>query len=319
MASYTDTIFLFREKTVDFMIPPGKKSKNTGWTNPRTIACSNYYRFTNSQGLDSVSDVCNHHFSWSDWMSVPSAKIPKKLASTPLAYDTINGKYSIAEKWVKNGDMVQIDVNVLADAIGKKWVPNLNVFFRKGFDFEKFKVSYIFDNVLKDTITPLDLSRFSFEIESKGRGHSMFRFTRKDEPFYVGTSADIYILEKELLTRREARKWERYDFSRDGLGIFYSPEASELDPEIIRLMDRVEALNKNDVRLDYVPDENLKSRYVGINRNKFGKELANLLKDAIGIKNYLVKKHNKKEWDNFRHDNLKNNNRSALSKIGEEE
>lgn len=57
LATYTYTIFLFREKMVDYMLPSDNKIKFKGWTYPRVLTCKSYYRFTNNNGLDSVSDV----------------------------------------------------------------------------------------------------------------------------------------------------------------------------------------------------------------------------------------------------------------------
>ncbi len=61
LTTYTDTVFLFREKMVDYMLPvSGAKFK--GWSRPRVLTSRSYYQFKDSRGLDSVSDVSNHHF-----------------------------------------------------------------------------------------------------------------------------------------------------------------------------------------------------------------------------------------------------------------
>ncbi len=56
LTTYTDTVFLFREKMADYMIVPDKGTRFRGWTTPRTLKTKSYYRFTNAQGVDSVSD-----------------------------------------------------------------------------------------------------------------------------------------------------------------------------------------------------------------------------------------------------------------------
>ena len=77
LATYTDTITLFREKMVDFMLPNENNTRYKGWRYPRVINSRSYYQFTNASGLDSVSDRCNQHFTWSDWIAIPPAsKIP---------------------------------------------------------------------------------------------------------------------------------------------------------------------------------------------------------------------------------------------------
>ena len=43
--------------------------------NPRILTCKSYYRFTNRNGLDSVSSASHHHFSWSDWIGLASESV----------------------------------------------------------------------------------------------------------------------------------------------------------------------------------------------------------------------------------------------------
>ena len=54
MTTYSDTVFMFREKIVDYMLPVGRKSKFHGWTKPRMLTSKSYYRFSNHNGLDSI-------------------------------------------------------------------------------------------------------------------------------------------------------------------------------------------------------------------------------------------------------------------------
>ncbi|MEF2644464.1 MAG: hypothetical protein U0M50_10470, partial [Paramuribaculum sp.] len=92
LATYTDTVFLFREKTVDFMLTPDKNVKFKGWVNPRVLKSRSYYRFTDSNGLDSVSDESNYHFSWSDWVGVvTSPRMPQRLRMSDFSADTVMG------------------------------------------------------------------------------------------------------------------------------------------------------------------------------------------------------------------------------------
>ena len=62
LSSYGDTVLLFREKMVDYMFVPDKKMRFKGWTIPRILKTKSYYRFTDGQGLDSVSDYCGRYF-----------------------------------------------------------------------------------------------------------------------------------------------------------------------------------------------------------------------------------------------------------------
>ena len=179
LTTYTDTVFLFREKMVDYMLP-ASGSKFKGWSKPRVITSKSYYQFKDSRGLDSVSDVSNHHFSWSDWIGIVSTvTIPETLRTVENGSDTIKGKYSPTEIWVKKKDSVNVSVNVMADTASRKWVRDLSGFFKKELNFESFSIDFRYENVLGDFVSPLDLTSYSFKIASEGRGHEMYRFNKK--------------------------------------------------------------------------------------------------------------------------------------------
>lgn len=235
LTTYTDTVFLFREKMVDYMFPTDGKTKFKGWSTPRILTCRSYYRFTDENGLDSVSDASHYHFSWSDWMGLePKVSLPTKLRDTKTATDTLYGsKYTPTEIWDKNNDRLMIEIDVLSDTTNRKWVPNLSGFFSKDLDFEKFKAKYNYNNIVGDTVTALDLTGYSFDIESRGRGHEMFRFNKLCEPFFVSTTAKVYVLDQEFISVKEAKKWDKRDFNIDEIGIYEPMGAPELPPKNI--------------------------------------------------------------------------------------
>lgn len=311
LTTYTDTIFLFREKMVDYMLPSDNKIKFKGWSYPRVWTCKSYYRFTNNNGLDSVSDVGQHHFSWSDWIGMPpGVSIPLRIRNSQISADTLCGKYSPTEIWHKSNDQIRVDVDVLADTVSRKWVPSLANFFRRGLDYEKFKVTFNYDNVMGDSISKLDLEGYSFSIESKGRGREMFRFNKIDEPFFVNTNADVYILDKEYITVKEAKAWDKRDFDVDEIGIYEPLEAPPLSLSTLNLIERVNLLDKDKIRLDFLPDH----RLVGINsgrRNfRIGRRALFLLKQVTGITLYKSHKNFNKNWDHFRKDRIRKNKQS---------
>ena len=319
LSSYTDSVFLFREKMVDFILNPDKKSRYKGWANPRTLTSKSYYRFTNAQGLDSVSDECNYHFSWSDWIGIaPTTALPSVLAHEEYGTDTIMGKYPPAEIWTKRKDDVTVAVNVLADQSKREWVPNLTGFFNKGLDFEQFRINYSYDNVLGDSISPLNLSGYSFDIESNGRGHNMFRFNKRNHPFFVNTSAQVYILDKEYITFKEAKKWETRKFDIDEIGILEPMDAPQLDASTLQLIARVNEINKDQVKLDTDPDQRFVSHNIRGRNFKIGRRALLALKGATGI-SYFKSRHNrKKQWSDFRRQQVQRNKQYYLDNPPEE-
>lgn len=311
LTSYTDTVTMFREKMVDFMLPGDEADAKKGWRCPRVLNSKSYYRFTNSLGLDSVSDRCNHHFTWSDWIGLtPPIQIPAGLRNREVGSDTIFGKYSPTEIWVKNGDRFSIDINVLADTTSRKWVPNISSFFRNDdLDFEQFRLRLNYSDVVSDYIAPLDITGFSFNIESRGRGHRMFRFNRHDQPFFVATYTEVYILDKEYITMKEAKKWEKGTFDAEAVEILEPADAPELQPDILALIDRVAHMETDKVRRSIAPDRRLLGRNVRKENFGIGYRALSLLKQLTGITLYKSHKNANNNWKEFLESQRKRNSK----------
>lgn len=308
LTTYTDSVFLFREKMVDYMLPTDEKSKFKGWSTPRILTCKSYYRFTNENGLDSVSDASHYHFSWADWIGLaPKVSLPTKLRNTKAATDTLHGKYSPTEIWNRINDRLTINIDVLADTTSRKWVPNIAGFFRQNLDFDKFKVTYNYNDIVGDTVTTLDLTGYSFDIESRGRGHEMFRFNKLNEPFFVSTTAEVYILDQEFISVKEAKKWDKRDFDIDEIGILEPMEAPDLSSSIFSLIDRVNRIDKDSIRLDLQPDHRMISNNLGRKNFKIGRRALFLLKQVTGVTLYKSHKNFNKNWDSFRKGQIKKN------------
>lgn len=308
LSTYTDTIFLFREKMVDYMLPSDTKVKFDGWSSPRVLTCKSYYRFTNNNGLDSVSDTSQHHFTWSDWIAIPpEVSMPMRIKSSRISADTLFGKYNPTEIWRRNNDRIRIDIDVLADTISRKWVPKLAYFFRRGLDYNKFKVSFNYDNIEGNSLSGFDLDGYSFTIESKGRGREMFRFNKINEPFFVSTNAEVYILDKEHITVKEAKKWEKRDFDVDEIGIYEPMDAPQLSAAILDLVERVDLLDKHKIRLDFIPDHRLMGSNSGRRNLRIGRRALLLLKQATGITFFKSHKNFNNNWAKFRKEQIRKN------------
>lgn len=306
LTTYTDTIFLFREKMVDYMMVPDKKVHFKGWNIPRILSSKSYYKFTNATGLDSVSDTSNHHFSWSDWIGLPSAQIPHSLYSINCGNDTIWGKYSPSEIWSRADGRLSVDINILADSSGRKWVKDLTGFFNTNLDFDKFSLRYNYDNVINDNISPFEMTGYSFNIESTGRGHDMFRFHKKNEPFFVSTYGEVYIMDKEFITVKEAKKWQNHHFKPNEIGIYASPAAPSLQPSILSLISRIDNIDKDGVRLTFKPDSRI--GHSPLNKNyRFGNRILNAIKDFTGITLIKTHKKEKKNWREFKEERRREN------------
>lgn len=312
LSSYTDTVTMYREKMVDFMVPTEAKTKFKGWRSPRIINSRSYYRFTDQFGLDSVSDRCNHHFTWSDWIGLfPSAELPHKLTADNATADTVFGKRMPIEAWSRNNGRISIDVDVLADSAALKWVPSIAPFFRKdNTEFEQFRLRVNANAADGAEIGPLDITGFSFNIESRGRGHSMFKFNKWDQPFFVTTYAEVYIVDKEFISVKEAKKWAQRRFTADDIEILEPADAPELQASTLALIDRVGKIDADMARLASGPDYALMSRNVRRGHYGIGHRAFSLLKQLTGITYYKSHKHFKQNYNRFRDSQLEQNKKS---------
>ncbi|MDE6479191.1 MAG: hypothetical protein K2L45_02900 [Muribaculaceae bacterium] len=252
MASSFDNVMLYREKWVDFMIPAPNEKHFKGWTDPRILKTKSYYKFTDSAGLDSVSDRINHHFSWSDWLSLPPrVNQPMKIIRNRNISDTVMGKYSAAETWKRDGEKIRVDVDVLADTLRGKWAPRLNHRLWNDLDFERLNLTFEYSYCDTFAVKPQNIDRMSCYIESMGRGHDMFQFqTRYDNILYVTTYVDLVIADREYITVKEARKKEKDQlYALQEATLVLEAEKMPRDSVISDLIARVNEIDHDSRRL----------------------------------------------------------------------
>lgn len=252
MSSSFDTVMLYREKWVDFMIPADKEKHFKGWTEPRILKSKSYYKFTDVWGKDSVSDRINHHFSWSDWLSLPPrVNQPKTIVRNRQVSDTIMGLYSSAEVWKRDSTKIRVDVDVLADTLRGKWTPRLNSRLWRDLDFERLFLSFEYSDCDTFSVKPQNIDRMSCYIESMGRGHDMFRFNKLyDNILYVTTYVDLVIADREYLTVKEAKRKEKDQLlALEEASLVFESEKMPRDSVINDLIARVNAIDHDQRRL----------------------------------------------------------------------
>lgn len=193
ISTYTDTVMLFREKTVDFMIPARRTKHYKGWTYPRVLASKSYYHFTDANGLDSVSKFFSQNFSWSDLVGVfKSREIPHALRDVEVGNDTVFGKFSPSSLWKKRGNIIMLDNDILADKNNQTWAPELFRLFSMNVDFTKFYINYLFHEPGSNVVLADDIARMSFNIESQGRGKNLRSLFHTLDPIYEYLRRDLY-------------------------------------------------------------------------------------------------------------------------------
>lgn len=282
LTTYSDTILLFREKTVDFMIPTNKAKGYTGWFNPRVLASRSFYHFSNSKGLDSVSNHFGQHFSWSDWIGLsPKIKLPLNLRDRISATDTVYGQYSPSVIWNRSDEQADLYVDIMADKDNREYMPGVFELFNSRVEFTGFKVRYQFAGVYGDAVFADNISRMSFTIESKGRGRNMRHVLLSDGPTYVNTYAELYITDREYMTVHEASRWEKKPPSASEIGIKAPSDAPALQADISELVDRVNNFDYLGHRLVEKADTRLAGKEIPLTFQKRDRGAIKALKSII--------------------------------------
>lgn len=286
LTTRVDTVFLFREKMVDFMVPTRRAKGYKGWTSPRVLASKSYYHFSNDEGLDSVSNYFGQHFSWSDWVGIiDRAELPQRLrGGDETACDTVAGKYGPASIWRRTGESVSLDVDVLADTASHDWAKSLAVYLRGKVDFTKFTLKYRFSEVNSGLILADNVAGMAINIESKGRGRDLPRFLHAGEEFDVDTYAEVFITDKRYMSVGEAKKFEKRDRRAEPVAVAMPANAPEPGPAIAELVERVNSIDHTRLRTAEKADRRyVATKFPGYEkRRKSG--LKNFLKSAVNPK-----------------------------------
>lgn len=283
LASYTDTVTLCRIKWVDFMIPTTSDAKIEGWKTPRILSVRSYYNFRNAQGLDSVSDRYCRHFSWTDWVRLNNRMpIPENIRKSEIAVDTVFGKYQPGEIWSREHDRISVHLDALADSTPRRWLPRMAPFFRDNTNFERVTFDYNFSTSEPLYVFPRDLTSITLNVDARFPGSEMFLW-KKDQPAFTTTSAQIYIVDREYVTAKEARKYAKERLTAEHTDLLPIPDwVPDVDSATEILIARVNALNHDSIHVNRLSDKrlsgfDLEERYRWMHRS-FGSRIFDMLK-----------------------------------------
>lgn len=252
LSTLTDTVFLFREKMVDFMLPGRKVKKDRGWRSPRLLASRSCYRFTDSRGLDSVSDSFGAHFSWSDWIELPAGVDMRSLSSgVPAA------AHPSVFSCVRSGDDVSLTADLLADSTNRRWAESFSRQYLDRLDFDDAVVTCRYEDVEGDMLFPSQLSAYMLHVRSLGRGYDMSRSFRGLGPVRVETRAELYFADKRYITLKEARSLEKKPPLMAVSDIIAPACAPAVSSAVNTLVARVDGIDRDRIRLAVVPDSRL--------------------------------------------------------------
>lgn len=242
--SSSDSVTLFKESVVDFLVPV-EKTKVKGWNKARELASKTYVRMSNSSGLDSVST--NHEYEFMLWGNrkglIPSAaKIPDKIKGTDVACDTIMGKYYPKIIWLKNGDVTRWYGDALANEKNHITTPWALKIFGLTTDVTEISENYVFDTPDGGFIRPTDLRQVSVTIDMLAKGKLFKKTFDSSSPVNVRTYMELYLTDREFLSVEEGKSLKNEIPSIESSEILAPTNANPLHPAIRRTVERVNSL-----------------------------------------------------------------------------
>lgn len=242
--SSSDSVTLFKESVVDFLVPV-EKTKVKGWNKARELASKTYVRMSNSSGLDSVSTSHEYEFMlWGNRKSlIPSAtKIPDKIKGTDVVCDTIMGKYYPKIIWWKNGDVTRWYGDALANEKNHVTTPWALKLFGLTTDITEVSENDVFDTPDGDFIRPTDLRQVSITIDMLAKGKLFKKTFDSSSPVNVRTYMELYLTDREFLSEEEGKELKKDVPLIEPSEIMAPTNANPLHPAIIRTVERINSL-----------------------------------------------------------------------------
>ena len=242
--SSSDSVTLFKESVVDFLVPV-EKSKVKGWNKARELASRTYVRMTSSSGLDSVSN--KHEYEYMLWGNshglIPSVtKVPESIKGGDVACDTVMGKYYPKIVWWTNGDVTRWYGDALANEKNHVTSPWALKLLGLTTDFTEISKNYVFNTPDGDFIRPTDLRQVSLTIDMLAKGKLFKKTFDSSSPVNVRTYMELYLTDREFLSEKEGKELKKEIPTIESSDIWAPTNANPLHPAIRRTVERVNSL-----------------------------------------------------------------------------
>lgn len=237
----SDSVTLFRESIVDYLVPV-EKSKVKGWRKARILASKTYVRMTDSSALDSVST--EHEYEFMLWgnrygMMPPTKETPHAVMGKTFACDTIMGKYYPKIVWWKSGDVTRWYGDGLADEKDHVSSPTALKLLGLTADFTDVSTNHVFSTPDGNKVGPVDLKQVSMSVNMLARGKLFKMSFGSSSPVDVRSYVEFYPTDREFLTDEEGRRLKK-ELPDVGVSEVEAPEnAAPLHPAVRRIVERV--------------------------------------------------------------------------------
>jgi len=236
----SDTMSLYTEYMVDYVLPlkkaKGFKSRNT----PRILLRRSVGRVAGRNGKDSVwRDMSNSVISWLDMTEISKNGLsePESLRGRKYGCDSLV-THKISTVYRKTPSRLSFTRDFLSDKKDHSWSPWFLKLLGFTMDVETMWESAVYPVKESGEYQSFDFSSWSYAIGACGRGKWFKKAFKTDKPVGISIFIEIYPVERELISVEESKKLKKGD-----------PEVEweipatvpPLDPAIKKLVDRCNA------------------------------------------------------------------------------
>lgn len=247
-----DTVLLFREKAVDFMVATRRAKGFDSRLTPRLLASRSYYRFLTPAGEDSVGNYFRSNFSRTDWIGLPPG-----YQTLPQGLSPGGEVRSPSIVWRRDSSGIDLEADILGDTANRRLMPLITSFMNLDVNFTELKTFGRYAVEADDKPAELfadALTRLSVSMVFDGQGRRFPLVYGTDDKYTVKTLAEIFITDRRYISTGQARKLERNCPAMTADDIMAPPEAGSLPEEIMALKQRVENIDHTGRHLDFTAD-----------------------------------------------------------------
>lgn len=238
----SDTMNLFTERIVDFMLPLNKKAGYKGWTKPRVLAEREYSHIIKNRKdarTDSMRYSETHTPTGFNNALSDKFEIPQELTSGKAKKVTYNGKYGPKDSWVTLSDSYILNRDLLADTKNHVFSPKGLKLFGMTTDVIRNDAMFNFDRDASGVISPDQINEAAYHFSVVFKGKAFRWISGQNDPININCYGELFVIDREYLTADEAKALKKNPPVYDAASFTAPLNIPDLPAEVIKLKDEV--------------------------------------------------------------------------------
>lgn len=244
------SITTYTEAMGDYFFSDGRVRGFKPQLKMRTLSRENYTRFTDREArIDTVSVAKDSSKLLVSYVELPSDKktVPVEIRNCKEFSKTftVGGKSATKETWIKTGDRIIFQMDLLAGKKKHVMSPFLLKLVGYAVDIREAVLTCTFDGYKGEKERSLrDASSFSVSINATARGRAILRRLKTKDPVNGNGYYEIYVVQRSQLTASQANSMISNPPARSSISIRPPQGAPALDPATSKLVKELKEQEK---------------------------------------------------------------------------